>query len=319
MVFICSVFKYFIYACLMNIQGNIFVSNRLRFSFTDSALAAPNVLSLVSVVVAILLYQSGYELFLWAALAIGFLVIGLPHGAVDHVTDLHLRGWSRIASFIAVYLLKAFALALLWLMLPSFALTVFLCYSAWHFGQTDFTEWNLSSRFNSFLWGSSVLMLMFLFHFEETISIVREIPGLRSVLFFEMMNRNTLFLLQLIPGVISLVLVVKYKSWNMLMTLLYIFLGILLPLVILFGIYFVFQHSVQGWKHLKVAMQTSYKSLWLKSLPYSIAGIVFLSYVLWMNPSNYFGIFFVVLSCISIPHVMSMDHFYRMHSLSNKS
>ena len=58
-------------------------------------------------------------------------------------------------------------------------------------------------------------------------------------------------------------------------------------------------------------LKTNSFSLWLKGLPLSLGGaLIFLIFML-LNNKDYFSIFFIVLSCISMPHIISMHKFYQ--------
>jgi hypothetical protein len=93
-------------------------------------------------------------------------------------------------------------------------------------------------------------------------------------------------------------------------TLLYLILGAFLPLVVSFGIYFVLQHSMHGWNHLRSELNLSSFKLWMKSLPFSIGGAIIFAIFILMERQDYIGLFFIILSCISLPHVLSMHNFY---------
>ena len=100
------------------------------------------------------------------------------------------------------------------------------------------------------------------------------------------------------------------RSNLMLVTISYLLISSFMPLIVSFGIYFVAQHSLHGWLHLKKDLRTSSYRLWLKSLPFSLGGaLLFLTFML-LNNRDYIGIFFILLSCVSMPHVLSMHHFY---------
>ena len=86
-----------------------------------------------------------------------------------------------------------------------------------------------------------------------------------------------------------------------------------------FSLYFIGQHSLNGWRHLKNGLQTNSKTLYLKSLPFNLGAIGILVISYWLN-ENYFDlknnfematIFFVFLSCISFPHIIWMHKFYK--------
>jgi len=103
---------------------------------------------------------------------------------------------------------------------------------------------------------------------------------------------------------------VVYKSKQILFTFTYLLLSSFLPLLVSFGIYFIGQHSMYGWRHLLVGLNESSSRLWLKSLPFSIAGALVLLSVALFSGANHIGIFFILLSCLSIPHAFSMHLFY---------
>ena len=78
----------------------------------------------------------------WGFCAVLFVAVGLPHGAVDHVTYHHALGQSAKTApwrFVGPYLLGlgAFAGWLLWMPVP--ATWAFLALSSWHFGQSHLT------------------------------------------------------------------------------------------------------------------------------------------------------------------------------------
>jgi hypothetical protein len=84
----------------------------------------------------------------------------------------------------------------------------------------------------------------------------------------------------------------------------------MLSLLVSFGIYFVVQHSLHGWRHLKNDLKTNSFNLWLKALPFSLGAVlIFLTFML-LNNKDYTGVFFIILSCISMPHIFSMHNFY---------
>lgn len=106
---------------------------------------------------------------------------GIPHGALDHIiakTTATNKGQSfSIQQFLGRYILAILLYSASWIFFPGISLIIFLLISAWHFGETDLSNavdtwpWNLSRL----LWGSLVLMIILLSHFEETSSVVLRI------------------------------------------------------------------------------------------------------------------------------------------------
>jgi len=267
----------------------------LPFLFTIFALIASN---------------NNFKYVSWSILAMGFLTVGLSHGALDHLTSKTINNKKQLLHFSASYLIKGMLVGLVWLFFSDLALLIFIAYSAWHFGQADFKEWNLKHGWQSFLWGIVVLFTILFFHFKELNSILQQIPNLHFVSFLKKISNTQLVSLQILMIASGLFLAHLKKSNYIIYTLSYLLLSSFLPLLVSFGIYFVWQHSVQGWRHLSLGLNKSSSTLWLKSLPFSIGGAFIIFYFLFFAGSNYLGIFFIVLSCLSFPHVFSMHHFY---------
>ena len=71
-----------------------------------------------------------------AVLTFGLLIIGIPHGALDHLTEILSKKNTINFKFIFYYLLMMVPILLIWFWVPTLGLVFFLIYSAWHFGQT---------------------------------------------------------------------------------------------------------------------------------------------------------------------------------------
>lgn len=121
-------------------------------------------------VVALLLVQAltphlvaRYSLY---PLLLGVVVVGLPHGALDHLVPTRLGfAWAQKPLGVSLYLLGYVATAALffglWLWQPRLAFVAFLAASVWHWGQGDlrFLELFLGRRRPS-RWGALVTLLV---------------------------------------------------------------------------------------------------------------------------------------------------------------
>ena len=98
--------------------------------------------------------------------------------------------------------------------------------------------------------------------------------------------------------------------------------SIQLPIITSFGLYFIGQHSVNGWSHLKQRLNTGNLSLFKKAFPFTAAAFLLFGVMLfsikerWLTGLNgqWLSLFFVFISCISFPHVMTMHRFYKSES-----
>lgn len=258
-------------------------------------------------------YSFAIQLILFSA---GFLTVGLPHGAVDHLLEsgVHVKGVKL--SFIFKYLGVSFIFLLLWFLSADSALLFFLAYSIWHFGQCDFKEWipNKQNTWKNILWGTLLFGILLIGHQTETNKI------LVSLQTFELaFTDEQAFLISQFLFLFSLIWSILERKASFFLTLCMLFVGMYLPLLSAFSLYFIGQHSLNGWRHLKNGLQTNSKTLYLKSLPFNLGAVGILIISFWLN-ENYFdlknnfemaSIFFVFLSCISFPHIIWMHKFYK--------
>ena len=120
-------------------------------------------------------------------------------------------------------------------------------------------------------------------------------------------------------GLLALIWGILERRAAMILCVLMLAMGIQLPLLTAFGLYFIGQHSIHGWSHLKQGLKTNNRNLFKKTIPFT-AGAVFLFaafvYFLekgWLEAFNKHWItaFFVFISCLSLPHVLTMHRFYK--------
>ena len=288
----------------------IFLRVACKDLFSRCVKLSPAYLAFSITLVSLFFYALHLDSFLWILLGIGFLSVGLSHGALDYLTEkvIHTRG--QFVKYIATYLIKGTLLGLLWIFMPDLALVVFLAFSAWHFGEADFREWNHKQGFSSFIWGGIVLFTILFYHQEETIAVLQHIKGLHVQHLIESLSVNQLFIGKLVLLFFSLLFAAYNRSKLMLLTLCYLLLSTMLSLILSFGIYFVMQHSLHGWRHLKNDLKTNSYNLFLKALPFSLGGVFIFLTFMFLNNKDYMGIFFIILSCISMPHIFSMHNFY---------
>jgi hypothetical protein len=106
----------------------------------------------------------------------------------------------------------------------------------------------------------------------------------------------------------------------LLFTICWLAISSLLPLLLAFGTYFIGQHSITSWGHLKKHLQLEHKKIWIHSLPFHIGAwlIMILFFIFWPQfqsekaySYNVWGIFFIFISCVSFPHVIFMNKLYQ--------
>ena len=235
----------------------------------------------------------------------GLLLIGLPHGAIDHLLETGRAETPIDPVFIMRYLLLSAAIGLIWWMSTPLGLLVFLIYSAWHFGETEYQSSHESSGFRSFLWGVFMLGLVLGTHPTETTQILAE------------MKVDLPFTLQ------------SHWGWGCMLGLMALnlgrglrpFLGGLyaltlpfIPLIHAFGLYFLFDHSYKSALQIGGRLRVHYGKLYTKAIPFTLGAVLlgcgFYVINVWQTEGAT-GLFFILLSCLSFPHVLAMTRFYQ--------
>ncbi|MFN8699680.1 MAG: beta-carotene 15,15'-dioxygenase, Brp/Blh family [Flavobacteriales bacterium] len=262
----------------------------------------PSVGLLLVTAVMLILQNAGwlYPAAVHGLLLAGLIAVGIPHGAVDHLVESGSGEISKLPRFILQYIATGALMGLTWLIAPVLGLIAFLIYSAWHFGQADGSSWRMSPLL-SLSWGASVICYILGTHPHETNAILASMGGLS------------------IPGACpwwSLLPWALYalskRHLPLLFTLLWLTLASQLPLLLSFSLYFIGQHSLVSWNHLKAYLRLSNRSIWIRSLPFHGAAWVLcaLFYLYWpsslSNDMSQWGTFFIFLACVSFPHVLAM-------------
>ena len=246
----------------------------------------------------------------WPLLALGMLLVGLPHGAIDHLHQFPGKRWVQLVPYFALYLALGIGVLLFWWFSPPLALVVFLAYSAWHFGQADLEIWKIKNAgWRPFLWGAFSLLFLLSTHFLEVQKVLFEmgiVSKKESFAAFQGYFTNVPFWLLL-----SLTPLFVFRSWRIMESLFVLILLSFLPLIEAFGIYFIFQHSWNGWRYLTQITAIKPLQLWLQALPFTLASIgLFAAYYFWSSAQNW-GLLFIFLSALSFPHVFFMHRAYQ--------
>jgi len=260
---------------------------------------------LVLVLFQILVLQLGLPMVSAGILVAGLLLVGLPHGAIDHLLESRRAETPIDPAFIIRYLLLSFVIGIIWWINAWLGLGVFLIYSAWHFGETEYKSSNDAIGLRSLLWGCSILGFLLVTHPAETKSILTE------------MNVNLPFALHSEWGWGFMVLLLTLnvaRGPKPFLGGLYVFLLPYLPLLHAFGLYFIFDHSYKSAMQIGDRLKADYVKLYVKAIPFTLGAVLlgwgFYAFNIWQTEGAT-GLFFILLSCLSFPHVLAMTRFYR--------
>lgn len=239
---------------------------------------------------------------------LGLFLVGIPHGALDNIVATgNINERIRIP-FIIKYLSIAFIYFILWMFVPSIALIFFLVYSAWHFGQSDMQEWFPKRKrgFQNIAWGMILLSIILLGHINETNEILTSMNTVNIPI-----ENSTGFTIAILASIISICWAIYSGKLPMIISIIILFISLYLPLLTSFALYFIGQHSITGWSHLKSSLKADDFILFKKALPYNLGAWFFLILMILNINSLWLGSFFILISCISLPHVFIMHKFYR--------
>ncbi|MFM8178190.1 MAG: Brp/Blh family beta-carotene 15,15'-dioxygenase [Candidatus Kapaibacterium sp.] len=276
------------------------------WSALDAADLTPFALWILTILLSALGYGSSLQSTVIDVLLVaGLITVGIPHGAVDHLLDSGMWHMRRTPLFIVKYLLKAAVMVGVWIVLPQPALLFFLLYSAVHFGEADGKQWGFSMT-ESVLWGCSLMLFILGTHSGETTNIIRTMGT--QVAF------PALPFYALLPW---LGWAVVRRSTTLAITVMWLSAATMLPLLAVFGMYFIGQHSFTGWMHICAKLERPQWKVWLHALPFNIGAWLLLGIFLQLWPHASLsidaarGAFFIFVGCLSFPHVIEMHGMYR--------
>ena len=101
------------------------------------------------------------------------LLIGIPHGAIDHILFFKKRSLSQL-KFYSIYLGLILLFLVLWIYLPFWSLLFFLLISAFHFGESQFSDIDTDKflKYSLFsFWGIALLSTLMYYNLDELIEI----------------------------------------------------------------------------------------------------------------------------------------------------
>ena len=258
------------------------------------------------------------------------LLTGIPHGSLDHlVQEAHDKRQNKVynfAKFIVQYLLIMAIYALAWYFFAGLSLMVFIIISAWHFGETDLENVPPPSKLWSFtrlVYGFYILAFILLTHVEEVNPIVqgmirRQDKAIATWNFIQQNTKQILYLFGLLLCTIFIVAQSEYfvvfNKIRIFRLFLILFLSAFLPLLPAFALYFGGWHALCAFDNIHEYLQKDYptltlKSIYLKSLPFSVLAFIFLGIFLWYCHNytqfyNPFPILFIFISLITLPHLV---------------
>ena len=257
------------------------------------------------------------------------LTIGVSHGSLDNLKGRKLFQILRINNFFIFYLsyiLISLFVIIMWVIIPSISLVVFLIVASHHFGKEDtqflIIEKSYQNQLLFFLKGSLIIFAPMYFHFDETISIFKLLL-IDNESFYEFLNiieSNKILLYGVMLSTLSSIILFTKNFEIKKFSIFFDYFSILIinyyfsPLVA-FTIYFCFLHSVRHIISLmseldKDDLNNRLKIFTKKALPLTIltATFCFLGVYLLNNTynldSSILKMIFIGLASLTFPHIL---------------
>ena len=258
------------------------------------------------------------------------ILFGIPHGSLDNILFLSKNKIS-VFSFYTIYLFIAFIYLIAWIWWPYYSFIFFLIISAYHFGESHFSDYKLKFKAKNFvfiIWGLFLMTSLLFLNSSELI--------LTSEFFFDTKQFSSIYSDKIISNLfyVSLILTVLmllflvYKKYitteDMFSEIFQYFLIFitfyLFPIIIGFTLYFVFIHSFRSlyheYKYLKKIKKIKSIFNFIKLLiPHSIAAYFFTFIICYASLNNVLNIsipmvILIIVSVITLPHALVMSNFY---------
>ena len=280
-------------------------------------------LALVTIVVPI--NQSSQLIFF----IIIILLTGVPHGSLDFFVEKQILQQASqkivLAKFLIKYLLNMLLYGIVWWLLPTVALVLFIGLTAYHFGEID---WPLRKQTQLdailyTLYGFQLIVFIITSHIAAAAPILQQIvqQQISTTVWLQWGNIGCIYsggslVIQL------LLLTVFYKKigWTMqvlqqflLQSIVLIAIIYILPLYLSFGFYFGIWHSLLSFQLIQKQMQlpnnaTGWAILIKKALPFTIiawVGIAALIVLQTQTPTQWLAIsnLFVGIAILTLPHL----------------
>ena len=257
------------------------------------------------------------------------LSIGVSHGALDNLKGrklFQIFGISNFFIFYFSYILISLIVIVLWIIVPTISLMIFLILASHHFGKEDtqflMSENSYLNQLLFFLKGSLIIFAPMYFHFDETISIFKSLL-IDNEAFFKSLNlieTNKILFYGFIISTLSSILLFTKNFELKKFTIFFDYFSILIinycfsPLVA-FTIYFCFLHSVRHSISLiseldENSITNGLKIFIKKALPLTILTATFCFLGLYLLNKTYnfdssiLKIIFIGLASLTFPHIL---------------
>jgi Brp/Blh family beta-carotene 15,15'-monooxygenase len=268
-------------------------------------------------------------------LALVILLIGMPHGALDHHIDGNLEGWNPYTinkRFYAQYFILMGIYSFFWIFFPFFSFMFFLLITLYHFGQAD------AMRFSFSGWekwaihigrGITVVGLIVYGDLAYSSSIIEAVTNIsiaeasQGVYDPEIVKWS---IAGFYPLVYLLILVVSKQQVEhkiiyfvdaLIVPALFIYCDLVWAFSIYFGIWHSYNHALVMLRYL-TSKEHSVNFGWFFKESFLFSLLSYLGLLFVYNMLNAFGneellvsLLFVVIAVLTLPHMIVVEKLYK--------
>ena len=263
---------------------------------------------------------------------IGFILIfsfGILHGSNDILlidTISNQKTKFPFLKVIAIYLVTVLTAVILFYVLPTLALILFILFSAFHFGEQHWENKMLDTntviiRAYYFFYGLFILMLLFMFNQEEVLEVVKSITG-------NNISNQIIIIIFIITSIVlillSIIMIFKSDIFKSLIIkeLFYLLVFAIVfkvsTLIWGFTIYFIFWHSIPSLFEQVNFIYGDFKKknviMYLKkALPYWIISLIGITVVFFIFKEQklFYAILFSFIAAVTFPHSLVISKMFQ--------
>lgn len=271
-------------------------------------------------------------------LGIVILIIGMPHGALDHIISYHSfpskSEKEKKIWFYTYYTLIMAVYALLWIWMPLLSFLIFLAITLYHFGQADAERFDINPTARNILQFSRGITIVGLIVYGSDplyiSGVINEITGYDSLELISFVDNY-----YVVPLTFSLIyptaylFVVAFFSTNR-PAVIYHADAIVVPALfaladpfLAFAVYFGAWHSYNhartmlnylNKRDLNVTMRWFYrKTLLLSIMSYVGLAILYFITQAFGNEKLLIALLFILISVLTLPHIFIVEMMYRKY------
>lgn len=303
---------------------------------TNNDLITIQVFVALIIIVLNVFISDWFESIRYYALAASVLIIGMPHGALDHkIYFKALHKEETIATqvkFYMGYLFIVLVYAWLWYVQPFIGFLLFMMFTLYHFGQSDTERLELNGWLKQLFIlarGLSIAGLILFgsdpFYTSRVVESVTGISLISIVYNFTTVENLRLFFALLYPTVYLISSFfsskVPLKNWLTIDAFMVPLLFSWVDPIFAFAIYFGLWHGYNHTKTMLDFMSTpehkyGFKWFYKETALYSIISYVGLLLIYYLveafgNEALLVAILFTLISVITLPHMLVVEQMYR--------